>query len=418
MIWPNEESAANSDPWLIANHDEIRLMRPRVLAVNFVTGLGEADARAKLESLCAALRESSRWQGHRDPAAPAFLDYELVDVVDLTEPRGTRDRNSARFPRAADGIGFDYAALHELRLHDGLRLQELAERGLVNEVWLLADHTDHSAPWETVEVKRAYDEALDPVGVKYDAGNSGEHHAPWIGRSLRILFVNFARGVGCAMESLGHSLERMATCGALPYYERYFREYAMLDLDRRYGLPFESLYLKGPANVSYPSPTTLQYRAGWRKHRVEDYVPTGGNVHFMPNGRFDYDLDGDRPGALDDRDLAPAGARGATVDPGGARAVPRARARLHGPLGRLLAPEHARARQHRARRRRPPDEELVAVSLLLAATGEVPADREADDHREQAAGKEAHARQFTRSAFQSARSRRPRGARRRPRAGR
>ena len=28
--------------------------------------------------------------------------------------------------------------------------------------------------------------------------------------------LNFARGVGCAMESLGHSLERMATCGALP----------------------------------------------------------------------------------------------------------------------------------------------------------------------------------------------------------
>src|SRR3712207_8730755 len=32
------------------------------------------------------------------------------------------------------------------------------------------------------------------------AGNSGAHTAPWTGRSLRILFVNFARGVGCAME--------------------------------------------------------------------------------------------------------------------------------------------------------------------------------------------------------------------------
>ena len=63
-------------------------------------------------------------------------------------------------------------------------------------------------------------------GFEPHAGNSGEHDAPWIGRSLRILFVNFARGVGCAMESLGHSLERMATCGAIPYYERYFREYA------------------------------------------------------------------------------------------------------------------------------------------------------------------------------------------------
>jgi hypothetical protein len=47
------------------------------------------------------------------------------------------------------------------------------------------------------------------------------------------------------MESLGHSLERMASCGAIPYYERYF----------------------------------------------DDYVAACGNVHFTPNGRFDYDLD-------------------------------------------------------------------------------------------------------------------------------
>ena len=152
LVWPNAESAANSDPWLITNHDRIRLMQPRVLVVNFVHGLAEPEARRKLGALCAALRESSRWHGYREPEAPAFLDYRIVEIVDLTEPRGTRDRNSARFPRAADGIGFDYAALHDMPLHDGLRLEELTERGLVNEVWLLADHTDHSAPWETVEV--------------------------------------------------------------------------------------------------------------------------------------------------------------------------------------------------------------------------------------------------------------------------
>jgi hypothetical protein len=289
-VWPNAESAANSDPWLVAHHDALTLMRPRVLGVNFVHGLSEAHARGHLEALSAALRESSRWMGHRDPAAPAFLEYELVGVEDLTEPAGRVDRNSARFPRAADGVGLDYAALYDL-----LPLADLVERGEINEVWLLADHTERSAPWETVEVKQAYDAALRPAGVAFDAGNSGPHSAPWIGRSLRILFVNFARGTGCAMESLGHSLERMATCGALPYYERYFREFAMLDLDRRYGLPFESLYLKGPHPVDYPTPTTLRYRAGWRRRTVEDYVPAGGNVHFMPNGRFDYDLDNPDP---------------------------------------------------------------------------------------------------------------------------
>ena len=148
-----------------------------------------------------------------------------------------------------------------------LRLDELVDRGRVNEVWLLADHTDHSAPWETVEVKRTYDEHFRPLGYERFAGNSGEHDAPWIGRSLRILFVNFARGTGCAMESLGHSLERMATCGALPYYEHHFREFAMLEL----------------------------YATGRRRRWMKNYVASGGNVHFMPNGRFDYDLDNPQP---------------------------------------------------------------------------------------------------------------------------
>jgi hypothetical protein len=243
-------------------------MRPRVLAINFVHGLAEQAARTTLDALCAALRESSRWQGHRDAAAPVFLDPQLVGIVDLTEPSGTRDRNSGQFPRAADGVGFDYGALHELRLLDGLTLEQLTERGLVHEVWLLADHTDHSAPWETVEVKRAYDETFRPL-ARFEpyAGNSGEHDAPWLGRSLRILFINFDRGVGCAMESLGHSLERMASCGAIPYYERYFREFAMLDL-----------YDTGQTRLADP-----------------DYVAAGGNVHFMPNGRDDYDLDNPAP---------------------------------------------------------------------------------------------------------------------------
>src|SRR4051794_32727061 len=250
-------------------------MRPRVLVVNYVHGFNEP--RPLLNRLIAALRESSRWQGR----GPAFLEYEIAEIVDLTEPRGPLDRNSGQFPREPNGLHLDYAAMYAQA--------GLAEREDINEVWLLADHTDHTWPWETVEVKRSYAHA----GYERYAGNSGEHTAPWIGRSLRILFVNFARGVGCAMESLGHSLERMATCGAIPYYERYFREYAGLDLDRRFGLPFESLYQRSP--VDYPTPTTLRYPSKWRRARLEGYVAAGGNVHFMPNGRFDYDLDGGDP---------------------------------------------------------------------------------------------------------------------------
>jgi hypothetical protein len=291
MIWPNEHSRANSDPWLVANHDAITAMRPRVLGVNFVHGLSEADARAQLQTLAAVLRESSRPHGYADPDAAPFLEYEIGEIADFTSPAGGVDRNSAQFPRMPDGVGFDYGALHRM-----LPLEALVARGEVNEVSLLADHTERSAPWETVEVKRIYDDRLRPVGHTLHAGNSGEHRAPWIGRSLRIVFVNFARGVGCAMESLGHSLERMATCGAIPYYERYFREYAMLDLDTRFGLPWESLYLKGGSPVEYPTPTSLKYRSGgFFRRTLEGYEVAGGNVHFMPNGRDDYDLEGAGP---------------------------------------------------------------------------------------------------------------------------
>lgn len=262
MIWPNADSAVNSDPWLVEHHDELRRMRPRVLGVNFVNGLSEAEARRQLETLSAVLAESSRWQGYRDPSAPIFLDYQVGEILDFTEPAGHVDRNSARFPREPNGIHLDYAALYEL-----IDAEARVASGDVHEVWLLADHTDHTWPWETIEVKAGYDAALSPTGgFERYAGNSGEHTAPWIGRSLRVLFVNHARGVGCAMESLGHSLERMATCGAIPYYERYFRDYAML-------------HLYGRKRV---------------RHRRRS-VSAGGNVHFMPNGRFDYDLEGQGP---------------------------------------------------------------------------------------------------------------------------
>src|SRR5262249_36553813 len=36
LVWPNAQSAANSDPWIAQHHDQITEMHPRVLAINFV----------------------------------------------------------------------------------------------------------------------------------------------------------------------------------------------------------------------------------------------------------------------------------------------------------------------------------------------------------------------------------------------
>ena len=120
LVWPNADSGANSDPWLIANHDHLRLMRPRVLAVNFVHGLSAREARGQAGRAVRGAARVLALAGVSRSAAPPFLDYQIVGIVDLTEPRGdARPQLGAASRAPRDGIGFDYGALHELVLHDG-----------------------------------------------------------------------------------------------------------------------------------------------------------------------------------------------------------------------------------------------------------------------------------------------------------
>ena len=174
-----------------------------------------------------------------------------------------------------------------------LDLAALVDRGLVHEVWLLCVHDRQGGPYEATEVKQVYDGVFRKVsGRSVQAGNGGSPDQPFIGRSLRTLFLNVERGPGCAMESLGHALEGTSRSRAVPYFSRYFDEYAGLDLGRRYGLPFDSLYgREAGTEVGYPTPTSMSYTWQGGRRTLEGYIPAGGNVHFMPSGRRDYDLD-------------------------------------------------------------------------------------------------------------------------------
>ncbi len=116
---------------------------------------------------------------------------------------------------------------------------------------------------------------------------------PWIGRSLRITFLNAHRGVGCGMENFGHALEGMHNYDVIPYYTKYFREYAGFDLDVRYGLPFSSFYwyrYDGSDYNRYPTSNQLVSHYRGVDRTVSPYVAPGGNVHWPPNGRTHYDL--------------------------------------------------------------------------------------------------------------------------------
>ncbi len=319
LVWPNEQSWANSDPWIAQHHDEIDRMRPRVLAINYVNGRSMEEMTAQLDEMIEIIAEASRWRGYADPSAPAFLEYELayaVDLRDATPPQGWPYRNSTLYPREepAEGVwGFDYEALFSASYADllgiedpdapgqNLTLCEAIDRGLVHEVWVYgdADVPDVSAA-EMLELKPHYDDAFTRVEGPMNrcAGNGcfDEEDVIPCTRSVRVAWFNNTRGPGCFLESLSHAFEGMGRKGwsILPYLSRYFPEFSGMRLDDAYGLPIENWYScpYGEPCLSYPSPTSVTYDVSADvQGTIEDYDPICGNVHWPPNATYHYDLE-------------------------------------------------------------------------------------------------------------------------------
>lgn len=316
-VWPNRTSFANSDPWIAANHDRIREMRPRVLLVNFSNEHTPQRLQALSGRIIECIAEGSRYHGYKNPAAPAFLKYEVFKLVDLRDADRTKGNSRlipVKDPLAKRGFNFDYKRMYGdefTRLYAVpdpkqpgrfLSLTELVERGYVHEVWYFdsgnVELPPHVGGFESIELKPVYDEQFRQVGGKpVQSGNGGDPEMPWIGRSLRIGFINASRGAGCFMESLSHSFEGTAHGRAIPYFTRYFYEFAGFDLDKRYKLPFNSLYgvQMGQKQIAYPDPTTMVIQHKGKELRVEDYIAAAGNVHFPPNGRSHYDMNNKEP---------------------------------------------------------------------------------------------------------------------------
>jgi hypothetical protein len=320
LVWPNAESFANSDPWIPQHHQEITRMRPRVLALNYVNARSMAEMDAQLQQMRDIIAESSRWHGYADPDAPTFLEYELAHQVDLRDAVPPPDwpyRNSTLYPREepVDGYwGFDYERLFDddyaqyLGLEDPadpgvpLPLCEAIERGLVHEVWVYgdADVPDVSAA-EMLELKPYYDEGGNRLPGPMDrcVGNGcfdDEDVIP-CARSVRVAWFNNTRGPGCFLESLSHAFEGMGRRGSnvLPFLSRYFPELAGMELDTEYGLPIDSWYAcpYGVPCLSYPSETSVDYDLGMlAQGTIDGYDPVCGNVHWPPNARQHYDLEG------------------------------------------------------------------------------------------------------------------------------
>ena len=360
LVWPNSASSANSDPWIAAHHDEIREMQPRFLVVNFANGLGEggldntaggqvteAQVRAKAQHFLDMLSRASTYQPRLHPDAKPFLRPQLVKLANLQDHNG--HANSDLFPRGpADPktgyhqVGYNKLFSDEYAPHWGFRdgerfltLGEIVNRGLVNEVIMVANQVDGKTPnppgqvtnhiLEVAMVAQAYDAKLQPIAGEYV--RNGAHHDRqkmdmaqatreddnsmlWIGRSLRIYFMNVSRGPGCLLHSLGHEFEfryneaRIHSPGKAwdgdsphPWLRPYFRRYADFEMDKRFGAPFKSLYEDDrPEKYTYADPkdgacTALLYPASghFPAGRIQGYEPVAGNVHYPPGAAHGYD---------------------------------------------------------------------------------------------------------------------------------
>ena len=192
--WPNEVSSANSDDWLVENHDRIRVMRPKVLVLVFMNGW--YDEVAYTEQMIKALAESTRYHGYKDPDAPAFMNdlgdsYLIVisDGMDTCGPDGVFNTNNA----TAEQLGaLSAQILSEMNIKtyvigfgsevDPYQLNAIAENGGtgINTYFDAADSTELNAVLhdigETVAVSCTFDIGeydpeefnLDYVNIKFD----------------------------------------------------------------------------------------------------------------------------------------------------------------------------------------------------------------------------------------------------------
>lgn len=311
-VWPNAVSRANGDSWLGEHHDRLRQMQPRLLVLNFDNHTPRARLDALVAQIIAGVREGSRWHGYRDESAPPFLDYRVWRLVDLRETNAPKDRlNAVSFPLKR-GVTNDFNVDHNAFFGETiaraigepapdapgrfLRLEELVDRGLVHELWVITNGDDRAIKaFECVELKPRYDEQFRRVGDGFvQAGNGGDPEQRWTGRSLRLGFINSTRGPGCFLESLSHSFEEMAKCGAIPWLKREFEAFAGFDLKARWDVPFNSFYSLryGERLIEYPRPDLAVMRP-WKGDPliVSNYFVAGGNAHWPPNARQHYDLD-------------------------------------------------------------------------------------------------------------------------------
>jgi hypothetical protein len=333
-VWPNATSFTNSDPWIEQHHDQIVQMNPNVLVLNYANKCGANDAvtcdPTEMQKLTQehieAFQWASRYHGYNNANAPAFLNYNVVKIVDLRD--GTTNVDSAMLPLSSDGSEVDYAQLDTpayanlIGIADpanpgtNLTLCQLFEKGIINEVWgSVADPAPNSVKFgESAESKMVYSAAnVAASPVKFVTVGNGPDISPssrdastklTCGVTTRIWDFNPTRGSGCHLHSLGHLLENYARDAAVPAFGKVALTFFNLDFRTRFGAPFNSFYDVCPytdaiciawqtAAAGMPDIEAKSGPASCQTFDFADMSAGCGNVHFPANATTQYETTGD-----------------------------------------------------------------------------------------------------------------------------
>ncbi|MFB6262543.1 MAG: hypothetical protein ABEL76_02785 [Bradymonadaceae bacterium] len=317
--WPNPVSDTNGDAWLRKHHEQVEVLRPRVLVLNFANDSSMSGVERLSRRIVKGFELASTPVGteQREPQ----LQYQLAKVVDMRNghaghpdaPEDWSYENSTLWPREKTDSGdveFDYAELftEEFASHygydseDGSDATEAVARREGPTLWLVGAHTEADAtPNEVLEYKQRYTAGDNPIPGSFSpcAGNgcfSSEVSA--CDRTVRIGFINYKRGPGCYLHNMAHLLEWTNSHRVVPGFSRWFDRFAGMDLEERYGLPVESLYgvqCSDKPCIRHPDPGTTVIRHRGETYRIAGWNQYCGNCHFPPNGAEHYDYENGTP---------------------------------------------------------------------------------------------------------------------------
>jgi hypothetical protein len=310
LIWPNEVSSKNSDPWLVENHTRIVEMHPRFLLIDFANYFTEAQVMARFNLHKQALMEGSRYHGYSNPEAQPFMIREVFKHVNLKDeapppPAEATSRNSSKMPRRNGGIDFGqlfsqtYADLYQVPDPDVpgrfLKICDMFNAGLVNDILVAFEKRppDTNVP-EVLELHQVYDANDVKMPGRFDqrAGNGSwgpgdVEQVMACGRSVRLNFLEMTGNLTNAMEVLGHNFEHIGQ-RAMPRFFAMWKPFANFDMNTRYGTPFSDWYglcQTGVPCLTYPDNNSVTFGTT----TISPFNQGCGNAHFPPNAARHYD---------------------------------------------------------------------------------------------------------------------------------